>query len=107
MSPALALVRRLSSADSGARRYWALGALISLHIAALVVLFCTEQSVVAGQRFLLTWGLLNLTLLTVFRQPAPAAALSLVLFVVLILLSRFKQDILLMSANFIDILLID
>jgi hypothetical protein len=81
--------------------------LISLHIAALVVLFCTEQSVVAGLLFLLAWGLLNLTLLTVFRRPAPAAALSLVLFVVLILLSRFKQDILLMSANFIDVLLID
>ena len=48
-----------------------------------------------------------MTLLTVLRRPAPAAALPLVLIVVLILLSRFKQDILLMSANFIDVLLID
>ena len=38
------------------------------------------------------------------RSPA---ALSLMLIVVLILLSQFKQDILIMSANFIDVLLID
>ena len=75
MSPAFALVRRLSPAGSGARRYWGLGALLSLHLAALVVLFRTEESVVAGLMFLLAWGLLNLTLLTVLRRPAPAAAL--------------------------------
>jgi hypothetical protein len=107
MSPALALVRRLSFAGSGARRYWGLGALISLHLAALAVLFHTEESVVAGLMFLLAWALLNLVLLTMLRRPAPVAGLSLVLIVVLILLSRFKQDILLMSANFIDVLLID
>jgi hypothetical protein len=107
MSPALATVRRLAFAGSGARHYWWQAALISLHLAALVVLFRTEQSVAAGLMFLLAWGLLNLSLLTLLRRPAPAAALSLVLIVVLILLSRFKQDILLMSANFIDVLLID
>jgi hypothetical protein len=107
MSPALALVRRLSFAHSGARRYWGLGALISLHLAALIVLFRTEEGVAAGLIFLLAWGLLNFALLAVLRRPVSAAALSLVLIVVLILLSRFKQDILLMSANFIDVLLID
>ena len=36
-----------------------------------------------------------------------AASLSLVMIVVLILLSQFKQDILIMSANFVDVMLID
>ena len=36
-----------------------------------------------------------------------AASLSLVMVVVLILLSQFKQDILIMSANFVDVMLID
>jgi hypothetical protein len=107
MSPAFAPVRRLSLAVSGVRRHWWQAALISLHLAALVLLFRTEDSAAAGLMFLLAWGLLNLTLLTIMRRPAPAAALSLVLIVALILLSRFKQDILLMSANFIDVLLID
>jgi len=69
MSPALALVRRLSFADSGARRYWGLGALISLHLAALIVLFRTEEGVAAGLIFLLAWGLLNFALLAVLRRP--------------------------------------
>ncbi len=41
------------------------------------------------------------------RRPAVAASLSLIMIVVLILLSQFKQDILIMSANFVDVMLID
>jgi hypothetical protein len=36
-----------------------------------------------------------------------AASLSLIMIVVLVLLSQFKQDILIMSANFVDVMLID
>src|ERR1043165_7321929 len=105
-SPALP-VRPLPLADSGVRRYCGLGAGALLHLAALVVLFRTEESLAAGLILLLTWALLNFAFLTVLRRPAAAAAVSLVVIVVLILLSRFKQDILIMSANFIDVLLID
>ena len=41
------------------------------------------------------------------RRPAVAASLSLIMIVVLVLLSQFKQDILIMSANFVDVMLID
>ena len=57
--------------------------------------------------FLLTWGLVNFVWLVLLRRPAVAAALSLVLVVVLILLSRFKHDVLIMTANFLDVMMID
>jgi hypothetical protein len=41
------------------------------------------------------------------RRPTVAASLSLILVVLLILLSRFKQEVLIMTANFIDVMLID
>ena len=45
--------------------------------------------------------------LLLLRRPAVAASVSLVMIVVLILASKFKQDVLIMSANFLDVLLID
>ena len=81
--------------------------LVLLHLAALAVLLRTEDDFVPGLAFLLTWGLLNFVWLILLRRPAVAASLSLVMVVVLILLSQFKQDILIMSANFVDVLLID
>jgi hypothetical protein len=107
MSAAPTFLRRLSFATVGECSHFGLGALIFLHLAALIIMFGTEESAVAQLFFLLTWGLLNFVWLTVLRRPAAAAALSLLLIVMLILLSRFKQDVLLMSANFIDVLLID
>ena len=78
-----------------------------LHLAALGVLLQTEDDLVPRTAFLLTWALLNGVWLLLLRRPAVAAALSLITIVVLILLSQFKQDVLVMSANFLDILLID
>ncbi len=109
MPPALAFFSGIGSAAlAGGRRRWLAGALLLLlHLAALTVLFSTEDDLVPRLAFLLTWGLLNFVWLLVLRRPAVAAGLSLVMVVTLILLSQFKQDVLLMSANFVDVLLID
>jgi hypothetical protein len=50
---------------------------------------------------------LNFLWLLLLRRPSVAASLSLIMVVVLILLSQFKQDTLIMSANFVDVMLID
>jgi hypothetical protein len=108
MPPALAYLRRTWLAVLAAERHHlALGVLALLHVAALTILLQTEEELVPRLAFLLTWGFLNFTFLLVLRRPTIAASLSLILIVVLILLSRFKQDVLIMTANFVDLLLID
>ena len=57
--------------------------------------------------FCLTWGLLNFFWLAVLRRPAVSAALSLAMIVVLILLSRLKYEIIWMTANFLDVMIIN
>ena len=57
--------------------------------------------------FLLTWGLLNCFWLVLLRRPAAAAALSLAVVVVLILLSRLKFETIWLTANFLDVWIID
>src|SRR5436190_17616353 len=112
MPPALAfLSRSLSPTGSGARPRaasalaWAL--LAALHLAALAVLIWSETDLVSRLAFVLAWGLLNFVLLVALRRPMPAAALTLVAFAILVLLSRFKHDVLLMTVNFLDIMIVD
>lgn len=108
MPPALAFFRRhwLAALAFEQRRlgFCVLGL---LHLAALGILLQTEEDLVPRAAFLLTWVLLNSIWLLLLRRPAVAAALSLTTTVILILLSQFKQDVLIMTANFLDILLID
>jgi sulfatase-like protein len=77
------------------------------HLAALAVMFQTETDLTARVGFLLSWGILNFLFLALLRRPAASGALSLTLVVVLILLSRLKHDIVQMTANFVDLMLID
>jgi Sulfatase len=108
MPPALAyLSRTWSAARLGDRHRLTLGALGLLHLAALGLLFWTETDFVGRVTFLLAWGLLNFILLLPLRRPTVSASISLILIVILILLSRFKQEVLIMTANFIDVMLID
>jgi len=108
MSPALAyLSRTWSSALLGDRRILTAGVLGILHVAAIFTLFWTEDDFEGRVAFLIAWGLLNFLFLLVLRRPTVAASLSLVLVVILIFLSRFKQEVLIMTANFIDVMLID
>src|ERR1700761_7712796 len=107
MPPAFAFFSRRSLAVLGARRLSGIAALVLLQLAALAILIQTEDDPVPRLAFVLTWGLLNFVWLALVRRPAVAAALSLVMVVVLCLLSQFKQDILIMTANFVDVMLID
>jgi len=67
----------------------------------------TETDFGSRVGFLLSWGILNFFWIALLRRPALSGALSLTLVVVLILLSRLKHDIVQMTANFVDLMVID
>jgi hypothetical protein len=81
--------------------------LAAIHFAAFAIMLWSEVDVVAKTTFVLAWGFLNFFWLAVLRRPGLSAALSLVMLVILILLSRFKHDILFMTASFVDVMVID
>ena len=108
MPPALAfLARSLPAAGSGGAARWAWTCLAALHLAALGILIWSEVGLMPRIAFVLTWGLLNFALLVPLRRPMAAAALTLALMVALILLSQFKHGVLLMTVNFLDIMIAD
>ena len=74
---------------------------------ALVILLRTETDFGSRTGFLLAWGILNFFFIALLRRPALSGALSLTLVVVLVLLSRLKHDVVQMTANFVDLILID
>src|ERR1700712_5852942 len=86
---------------------WRLSAVAAPHLAALAIMYQTETDFGARTGFLLSWGILNFFWITLLRRPALSGALSLTLVVVLILLSRLKHDIVQMTANFVDLMVID
>jgi hypothetical protein len=77
------------------------------HLAALVLMLQTETDFGSRVGFLLSWGILNLFWITLLRRPALSGALSLTMVVVLVLLSRLKHDVVQMTANFVDLMVID
>ena len=77
------------------------------HLAALVILLRTETDFGSRTGFLLAWGILNFLFIGLLRRPALSGALSLTLVVVLVLLSRLKHDVAQMTANFVDVMVID
>jgi hypothetical protein len=88
-------------------RIAALGPVILLHAAALVLLVTTERSVIGVAVFLLAWIMLNCLWLMLLRMPAVAALISLEILLTLTLLSRFKFDKLWMTVDFVDVMIID
>ena len=86
---------------------WRLLAVAMPHLAALVIMVRTETDFGGRTGFLLSWGILNLLFIALLRRPALSGALSLTLVVVLVLLSKFKHDVVQMTANFIDLMVID
>lgn len=76
-------------------------------LAALVVMAATERSATSAAAFLLTWGLLNFLLLAFVRRPAVAGAVSIILIALLILLSQLKYHVMWMTANFVDVMIVD
>jgi hypothetical protein len=83
------------------------GLIAALHLAALALMYWSEGGPVANSVFLLTWGLLNFFWLALLRRPVVSAALSLAVIVLVILLSRLKYDIIWMTANFLDVMIVN
>ena len=88
-------------------RYWRLLAVAMPHLAALGILLQTETDFGSRLVFMLCWGGLNFSWIAVLRRPALSGALSLTMIVVLVLLSRLKHDIVQMTVNFVDLMMID
>lgn len=86
---------------------WRLMAVAAPHLGALVLMLRTETDFGSRLCFLFTWGILNFLFIALLRRPALSGALSLTLVVVLVLLSRFKHDVVQMTANFVDLMVID
>ena len=99
------LKSRLAAAD---RRHIAGRALFAaVHLAALAVLLWSEDEPAARAAFILAWGVLNFFWLVLLRRPLTSAALSLMLIAILIVLSQFKHSVLMMTATFVDVMVID
>jgi phosphoglycerol transferase MdoB-like AlkP superfamily enzyme len=109
MPPALSFIAsHIGARDSIARqRALRIAPVAALHVTALAVMAFTETDLVAALAFLLTWGLLNFFWLGLLRRPAVAAALSLTMVVILVLVSRLKHEIISVTANFLDVMIID
>src|SRR5712672_1784346 len=86
---------------------WRLLAVAMPHFAALIIMVRTETDFGSRAGFLLSWGILNFLFIALLRRPALSGALSLTLVVVLVLLSKFKHDVVQMTANFVDLMVID
>lgn len=81
--------------------------ILLLHLAAFGVMAATERSIAGWLMFVAAWAILNGIGLFVFRRPAIAAALSLGLVALLVTLSRFKFDVMYMTVDFLDLLIVD
>jgi hypothetical protein len=104
----LTLRNRLVTADVVARhRIWRLFVVALPHLAALALMTWSETAVMPKVAFLLTWGALNFLWLALLRRPGLAASLSLVMITTLTLVSQLKYNVLMMTANFVDLMIID
>jgi phosphoglycerol transferase MdoB-like AlkP superfamily enzyme len=86
---------------------WQQLAVAAPHLGALLVMFQTETDFGSRLGFVLAWGILNSFWIALLRRPALSGALSLTLVVILVLLSRLKHDVVQMTANFVDLMVID
>jgi phosphoglycerol transferase MdoB-like AlkP superfamily enzyme len=87
--------------------FWRLSAVAAPHMAALMIMVQTETDFGSRLGFVLAWGILNFVFIGLLRRPALSGALSLTLVVVLVLLSQLKHDVVQMTANFVDVMVID
>ena len=106
MPPAV-IHRKERPATADRRRLAAVALLVALQLAAAGLLIWSEADLAARVAFALTWGLLNFFWLVLLRRPLTAAVLSLGLIVILILLSQFKHAVLMVTATFVDVMIID
>jgi hypothetical protein len=95
----------LAGADRG--RIARVAITVLVHGLALALMVWSEGDAVGKAAYLLAWGFLNCFWIAVLRRPAAAAALSLAMFGILVLLSQLKHNVLFMTVNFVDLLIID
>src|SRR5262249_4607034 len=106
MPPAAPTLKtRLAAAHRRHARRFAL--LAAIHLVAFGILVWSEDEPAARAAFVLAWGMLNFFWLVLLRRPLTSAALSLALIVILIALSQFKHSALMMTATFVDLMIID
>jgi hypothetical protein len=77
------------------------------HIAAFAIMLATEATATAMAAFALAWGILNFFWLALTRRPVLSGVLSLAMMAVLIVLSQLKYQVLMMTANFVDLMIVD
>ena len=100
--------RRLAIPDALSHRHQLPIIVITcIYLAALVGMYLTEVDWTGQALFVLTFGLLNGVWLVILRRPAMAAALTLLPLILVIVLSKFKFDMLWMTLNFFDVLIVD
>jgi hypothetical protein len=107
MPPSIASLTSRWAAWKSPRAALRIALIAALHLAALALMVWSEVGVLPKVVFCFTWGLLNFFWLAVLRRPIVSAALSLGMIVVLILLSRLKYEIIWMTANFLDVMIIN
>jgi hypothetical protein len=95
------------SASRASAGIYRLSAVAAPHVAALGLMLQTEVDFGSRFSFVLAWGILNFFWIALLRRPALSGALSLTMVVVLVLLSRLKHDVAQMTANFVDLMVID
>jgi hypothetical protein len=99
---------RLGTGDAVARHgVWRVRLLVGFHLAAIAIMIWSEVDLVARAAFVLTWGLLNFVWLVLLRRPVISSALSLAMIAFLVVLSRFKHDVVQMTVGFIDLMIVD
>lgn len=84
-----------------------IGMVAIFHLVAFYIMLTTEFAPEQKGAFVLTWGLLNFLWLALFRRPGLSAALSLAMVVLLIRVSELKYKVIWMTANFVDVMIID
>jgi hypothetical protein len=81
--------------------------LAAIHAAAFAIMFRTEDELMDSAIFVFVWIILNCFWLTLLRRYTISALLSLVMVVLLVALSRLKHEIVFMTINFFDVLVVD
>jgi hypothetical protein len=102
------LRQRLASAELFVRHGLCWPALALLpHLAALAIMLLTEFAATAMTAFALAWAILNFFWLMLTRRLVLSGTLSLLMMTVLVLLSQLKYHVLMMTANFVDLMIVD
>jgi hypothetical protein len=86
---------------------WRAALALAPQFVALAILIVTEPDTISRVAFLLSWVAANLFLIALTRRPAISGGIALAMLTVLILLSRLKWDVVSMTVNFVDVMMID